>query len=54
MPGIKVRYAIAPAMVSGNPARDHREWMKAEVMVRKLPKVIARVDALERELHRDE
>jgi UDP-3-O-[3-hydroxymyristoyl] glucosamine N-acyltransferase len=42
------------AMVSGNPARDHREWMKAEVMVRKLPKVIARVDALERELHRDE
>lgn len=42
------------AMVSGNPARDHREWMKAEVMVRKLPKLIARVDALERENRRDE
>ncbi len=37
------------AMVSGNPARDHREWMKAEVMVRRLPKLIARVDKLERE-----
>ena len=42
------------AMVSGNPARDHREWMKAEVMVRRLPKLIARVDALEREQNRDE
>ncbi|HVA28203.1 MAG TPA: UDP-3-O-(3-hydroxymyristoyl)glucosamine N-acyltransferase [Candidatus Baltobacteraceae bacterium] len=37
------------ATVSGNPARDHREWMRSEVMLRKLPKVIARVDALERE-----
>lgn len=37
------------AMISGNPARDHREWMRSEVMLRKLPKVIARVDALERE-----
>jgi UDP-3-O-[3-hydroxymyristoyl] glucosamine N-acyltransferase len=37
------------AMVSGNPARDHRETLRAEVMVRKLPKLIARVDALERE-----
>ena len=42
------------AMVSGNPARDHREWMKAEVMVRKLPKVIARVEALERERRSEE
>jgi UDP-3-O-[3-hydroxymyristoyl] glucosamine N-acyltransferase len=37
------------AVISGNPARDHREWMRSEVMLRKLPKVIARVDALERE-----
>lgn len=37
------------ATISGNPARDHREWMRSEVMLRKLPKVIARVDALERE-----
>ena len=37
------------ATVSGNPARDHREWMKAEVMVRRLPKLVARVDKLERE-----
>ncbi len=37
------------AMVSGNPARDHRETLRTEVMLRKLPKVIARVDALERE-----
>jgi UDP-3-O-[3-hydroxymyristoyl] glucosamine N-acyltransferase len=37
------------AKISGNPARDHREWMKAEVMLRKqLPKLFARVDALER------
>lgn len=37
------------ATVSGNPARDHREWMKAEVMLRRLPKLVARVDKLERE-----
>jgi len=37
------------ATISGNPARDHREWMRSEVMLRKLPKIIARVDALERE-----
>ncbi|MBV8637369.1 MAG: UDP-3-O-(3-hydroxymyristoyl)glucosamine N-acyltransferase [Candidatus Eremiobacteraeota bacterium] len=37
------------AMISGNPARDHREWMKAEVMVRRLPKLVARVEKLERE-----
>lgn len=42
------------ATVSGNPARDHREWMKSEVMVRRLPKLVARVEKLERELQRDE
>jgi UDP-3-O-[3-hydroxymyristoyl] glucosamine N-acyltransferase len=36
------------ATVSGNPARDHRETLRAEVMLRKLPKLIARVDALEK------
>jgi UDP-3-O-[3-hydroxymyristoyl] glucosamine N-acyltransferase len=36
--------------ISGNPARDHREDLRREVMIRKLPKVIARVDALERRL----
>lgn len=41
------------AMISGNPARDHREWMRSEVMLRKLPKVIARVDALERARDKD-
>jgi UDP-3-O-[3-hydroxymyristoyl] glucosamine N-acyltransferase len=41
-------------MLSGNPARDHREWMKSEVMLRKLPKLFARVDALEREHNREE
>ncbi len=42
------------AMISGNPARDHREWMKAEVMVRRLPKLVARVEKLERELQSEE
>lgn len=37
------------ATISGNPARDHREWMKSEVMVRRLPKLVARVEKLERE-----
>jgi UDP-3-O-[3-hydroxymyristoyl] glucosamine N-acyltransferase len=36
------------AMVSGNPARDHRETLRNEVMLRKLPKLLARLDALER------
>jgi UDP-3-O-[3-hydroxymyristoyl] glucosamine N-acyltransferase len=36
------------ATISGNPARDHREDLRREVMIRKLPKLIARVDALER------
>ncbi|MDQ6827045.1 MAG: UDP-3-O-(3-hydroxymyristoyl)glucosamine N-acyltransferase [Candidatus Eremiobacteraeota bacterium] len=35
------------AFVSGRPAREHREELRREVMVRKLPKLIARVDALE-------
>ncbi|HTU81871.1 MAG TPA: hypothetical protein VMF61_07065, partial [Candidatus Acidoferrales bacterium] len=42
------------AMVSGNPARDHREDLRREVMVRKLPKLVARVDALERARARNE
>jgi UDP-3-O-[3-hydroxymyristoyl] glucosamine N-acyltransferase len=36
------------ATVSGNPARDHRETLRREVMIRTLPKLIARVEALER------
>lgn len=36
------------ATVSGNPAREHREELRREVMIRKLPKLVARVDALER------
>jgi|SRR5579872_470753 len=36
------------ATISGNPARDHRETLRREVMIRNLPKLIARVDALER------
>jgi UDP-3-O-[3-hydroxymyristoyl] glucosamine N-acyltransferase len=42
------------AMISGNPARDHREWMRSEVMLRKLPKIVARIDALEREREKSE
>jgi UDP-3-O-[3-hydroxymyristoyl] glucosamine N-acyltransferase len=38
--------------VSGNPARDHREELRREVILRKLPKLVARVDALERALER--
>ena len=37
------------ATVSGNPARPHREQLKTEVMLRKLPKLVARMEALERE-----
>ncbi|GAC1355581.1 MAG: UDP-3-O-(3-hydroxymyristoyl)glucosamine N-acyltransferase [Vulcanimicrobiaceae bacterium] len=33
--------------VSGRPARPHKEELRREVMVRKLPKLFARVDALE-------
>ena len=36
------------ATISGNPARDHREDLRREVMIRRLPKLIARVEALER------
>ncbi|MBV9278359.1 MAG: UDP-3-O-(3-hydroxymyristoyl)glucosamine N-acyltransferase [Candidatus Eremiobacteraeota bacterium] len=36
------------AFVSGRPARPHKEELRREVMVRKLPKLFARVDALER------
>lgn len=35
-------------IVAGNPARPQKEEMRREVMVRKLPKLFARVDALER------
>ncbi len=35
------------AFVSGRPARQHREELRREVMVRKLPNLVARVDALE-------
>lgn len=35
------------AFVSGRPAREHRDELRREVMVRKLPKLMARVDALE-------
>lgn len=36
--------------LSGMPGREHREHLKTEVMLRNLPKVIARVEALERKL----
>ncbi len=36
------------ATISGNPARDHREDLRQEVMIRKLPKLFDRVEALER------
>ncbi len=37
------------AFISGAPARDHRERLRQEVQLRKLPKLFDRVDALERE-----
>ncbi len=37
--------------LSGMPGREHREHLKTEVMLRNLPKVIARVEALERKLN---
>lgn len=40
------------ATVSGNPARAHREELRREVMIRALPKLMARVDAIERALER--
>jgi UDP-3-O-[3-hydroxymyristoyl] glucosamine N-acyltransferase len=36
--------------LSGMPGREHREHLKTEVMLKNLPKVIARVEALERKL----
>ncbi|HTX57517.1 MAG TPA: UDP-3-O-(3-hydroxymyristoyl)glucosamine N-acyltransferase [Candidatus Acidoferrales bacterium] len=36
------------AMVSGNPARDHRERMRTKVLLRKLPQLFSRVGALEK------
>jgi UDP-3-O-[3-hydroxymyristoyl] glucosamine N-acyltransferase len=38
------------AFVSGTPARPHQEDLRREVMVRNLPKLVARVDALEKKL----
>jgi UDP-3-O-[3-hydroxymyristoyl] glucosamine N-acyltransferase len=38
----------ADAFVSGTPARPHQEDLRREVMVRNLPKLVARVDALEK------
>ncbi len=39
---------VDDATVSGRPARDHREDLRLEVMIRKLPKLFDRVEALER------
>jgi UDP-3-O-[3-hydroxymyristoyl] glucosamine N-acyltransferase len=38
----------AGATISGNPAIDHREELRQKVMLRKLPKLFDRVEALER------
>src|SRR5579875_483727 len=35
------------AFVSGRPAKPHREELRLQVLIRKLPKLFARVDALE-------
>jgi UDP-3-O-[3-hydroxymyristoyl] glucosamine N-acyltransferase len=35
------------AMVSGRPARNHRDELRGQALLRKLPKLFARVDALE-------
>ncbi|HEY1977076.1 MAG TPA: UDP-3-O-(3-hydroxymyristoyl)glucosamine N-acyltransferase [Candidatus Baltobacteraceae bacterium] len=42
------------ATISGNPARDHREDLRREVLIRKLPKLVARVEALEKRLGKEE
>jgi UDP-3-O-[3-hydroxymyristoyl] glucosamine N-acyltransferase len=36
------------ATISGNPAQHHRDELRREVMIRKLPKLFDRVEALER------
>jgi UDP-3-O-[3-hydroxymyristoyl] glucosamine N-acyltransferase len=41
------------ATISGNPAHNHRDELRREVMIRQLPKLIARIDALERRLRED-
>jgi UDP-3-O-[3-hydroxymyristoyl] glucosamine N-acyltransferase len=49
--GAKVWGDVADdAFVSGTPARPHQEDLRREVMVRGLPKLVARVDALEKKL----
>jgi UDP-3-O-[3-hydroxymyristoyl] glucosamine N-acyltransferase len=40
------------AFVSGRPARPHKDELRREVMVRSLPKLVARVDALEKRTNR--
>ena len=45
------------ATVGGIPARDHREYMRSQAYVRRLPKLVERVEALERsraDAHPDE
>ena len=39
--------------VSGAPAREHRDRLRQEVLIRNLPKLVARVEALERERSRE-
>lgn len=49
--GAKVWGDIADdAFVSGTPARPHQEDLRREVMLRGLPKLVARVDAIEKKL----
>jgi UDP-3-O-[3-hydroxymyristoyl] glucosamine N-acyltransferase len=49
--GAKVWGDVADGtFVSGTPARPHQEDLRREVMVRGLPKLLARVDALEKKL----
>ncbi len=38
----------AGAEVGGTPARPHREWLRGSALLRKLPRLIRRVEALER------
>jgi UDP-3-O-[3-hydroxymyristoyl] glucosamine N-acyltransferase len=35
------------SVISGSPARNHRDVLKEKALIRKLPKLIARIDALE-------
>jgi UDP-3-O-[3-hydroxymyristoyl] glucosamine N-acyltransferase len=36
------------AFVSGQPAQDHRSWVRLQAYIRRLPKLFGRVDALEK------